>query len=95
MGKAKVIAFSVLFIPLWPVVGLAVVLVAALGSHDRAWNALVGFDQTLNALTGGSEDQTISARAYEAQGKGKAWGCVLCKLLDLIDNDHCKKHKDS
>ena len=95
MSRPKIVAFALLFVPLWPFIGLVVVLVAAFGSTERAWNALVGFDQTVNALTGGSEDQTISARAYEAQGKGKAWGCTLCKALDLIDKDHCKKHKDT
>jgi hypothetical protein len=23
--------------------------------------------------------------------KGKRWGCVLCRLLDYVEKDHCLK----
>ena len=95
MGRAKQTLFAFLLLPVGLIILLAIPVVSAFGNPDRAWNALVGMDQALNALTGGSEDQTVSGRAYDAQGKGKAWGCVLCRLLDLFDKDHCKKHKDA
>lgn len=94
MSRLGQTLFSIALMPVGLLILLAIPLVSALGNQDRAWNALVGMDQALNALTGGSEDQTVSSRAYHAQGQGKLWGCVLCKLLDLFDKDHCKKNKD-
>jgi hypothetical protein len=40
---------------------------------------------------GGNEDETISSRAAKAKLQGKRWGCVLCKLLDKLDKNHCEK----
>lgn len=53
---------------------------------------LVSIDQLVNTLFGGFEDESISSRAAKAQLKGKKWGCVLCKILDKIDKDHCKNN---
>jgi hypothetical protein len=52
---------------------------------------LVAVDQFVNALLGGYADETISFRAAVARSNGERWGCVLCKLLDKIDPDHCAK----
>ena len=43
-------------------------LIAALinPQSPRAHRTLIGYDQTLNAATGGNEDETISSRAYRA-----------------------------
>ena len=71
-----------------------VALGAALLGSDRAWPVAVANDQALNAaLVGrsGSEDETISSRAGKAAREGKRWGCVLCRLLNVFDNDHCQK----
>lgn len=57
----------------------------------RAARIAVGFDQLANVAANGSSTETISARAYRAQVEGRRWGCVLCKLLDKIDKDHCRK----
>lgn len=67
-------------------------VVAALANPDsrRARGIAISFDQSLNAALGGIHDETISSRAYTASLEGKRWGCVLCKLLDLIDKNHCK-----
>lgn len=53
------------------------------------WNLLIALDQLLNTLLVGNPDETLSSRAYKASLKGKAWGCILCKLLDKIDKNHC------
>jgi hypothetical protein len=55
------------------------------------WNVLVAFDKLWNAILNGYPDETISARAATAQRQGKAWGCVLCQLLDMIERGHCEK----
>lgn len=59
----------------------------------RAVRIALGFDQLGNVALNGSEDETISSRAAFARDAGKRWGCVLCRLLDSIDPDHCNKSK--
>jgi hypothetical protein len=51
----------------------------------------VSLDQTLNALTGGDEDETLSSRWGKDARRGRKFACVMCKLLDLIDKGHCEK----
>ncbi|WCD56178.1 hypothetical protein [Caulobacter phage KSC] len=53
------------------------------------WNLLIALDQLLNTLLAGNPDETLSSRAHKASLKGKAWGCILCKLLNFIDKNHC------
>lgn len=55
-------------------------------------NVLVAIDQFTNALLGGYPDETISSRAAKAARKAQTWGCVLCKLLDLLDRGHCERY---
>jgi len=59
------------------------------------WNVLIGIDQLANAILGGYPDETISSRAAKAKHKGKHWGCVLCKLLDLVDKGHCEENLEA
>lgn len=60
-------------------------------NSPRWWRVAVGKDQTGNAALGGSEDETLSSRAGRAAERGERWGCVLCKILDYVNKDHCKK----
>ena len=53
------------------------------------FSVLVALDQLGNALLGGYADETLSYRSAKARNQGRRWGCVLCKLLDFIHNDHC------
>ena len=55
------------------------------------WNILISIDQFANTVLGGFPDETISSRAGKAMREGKAWGCVLCKILNLFENEHCAK----
>ena len=59
---------------------------------DYIWNLLVSVDQLVNTIFAGNPDESISSRAAKAERAGKKWGCVLCKLLDKIDKDHCNKN---
>jgi hypothetical protein len=52
---------------------------------------LIALDQFVNALFGGYPDETVSFRSAKARNDGKEWGCILCKLLDAIDPQHCDK----
>lgn len=61
-------------------------------------NVAVAYDEFWNAVFGGNPHETISRRASRADREGqethkpsRAWGCVLCRFLDLIQKDHCRK----
>ncbi|MCL2829979.1 MAG: hypothetical protein FWD77_04475 [Betaproteobacteria bacterium] len=62
---------------------------------DRAWKLGVAYDRLANAAANDDEAQTVSSRAAKAQKDGKRWGCLLCKVLDWIDPDHCAKSVES
>jgi hypothetical protein len=53
------------------------------------WNVLIALDQLVNAFALGDPDETVSSRAAKAMQEGKRWGCVLCRLLDFIQTNHC------
>lgn len=55
------------------------------------FNLLISADQFFNTVFGGNPDETISSRAAKAKLQGERWGCVLCKLLDKFDKNHCDK----
>lgn len=74
-----------------PVLALVHYLWAIAFNPARAVRIAVGFDQLANVAANGSSTETISARAFRAAGEGRRWGCVLCRLLDKIDKDHCRK----
>jgi hypothetical protein len=63
---------------------------------DHAWKLAISVDQLANAAFNGSEDETISSRAgrhcrdSHPEDKEK-WACLLCKLINKIDKDHCSK----
>lgn len=58
---------------------------------EWALNVLIALDQLGNSMLRGDPDETISSRAAKAELRGKKWGCLLCKFLDKLDPDHCKK----
>lgn len=72
------------------VIGGLWMLIAVMVSSARAWRLAVSYDQLANTAFGGSEDETISSRAGKAARKGKRWACVLCKLLDWFQPNHCE-----
>ena len=63
---------------------------------DHAWDLAISVDQTANAAFNGSPDETISSRAgrhcrdSHPEDREK-WACLLCKLLDKLDPNHCEK----
>lgn len=55
-------------------------------------NILISLDQLLNTLLAGSPDETLSSRMGKYAERGRGWiPCQLCKLLNLIDANHCIK----
>lgn len=75
------------------VVGAAAVAVRYLTTivtnPDKATNIALMVDQTVNVGANGQVDTTISGRAGRAMLRGKKWGCILCKVLDMIVKNHC------
>lgn len=57
----------------------------------KAWKIAIAFDRLTNIAANGSEYETISSRAFRAKSNGRKWGCVLCRLLDRLDPNHCDK----
>lgn len=57
---------------------------------DRAWRMAKAYDRVGNTAIGGTDTETVSSHAYRAQQEGRRWGCILCKLLDRVEKDHCK-----
>ena len=55
-----------------------------------SWKLAVSMDQLANTTMNGSEDETISSRAGRHKDTEK-WACLLCKLLDKLDPNHCEK----
>ncbi|MFZ6748502.1 hypothetical protein [Undibacterium sp. Ren11W] len=70
-------------------------LLAIIVGSPRAWRIAVSYDQLANAATGGSEDETISSRAYRGTQEGRRGWCLLCHLLDRLDKRHCVKSEGS
>lgn len=88
--------YLILLIPLFLVAGLLALVRycwSVAFSPDRAWRISKGWDQLGNVALNGSEDELISTRAARARDAGRRWGCVLCRLLDHIDPDHCDKSR--
>lgn len=57
-------------------------------------NLLIAIDQLVNAVCGGDPDETISSRLGKAQDRGSRFACVFCRLLDVLDKDHCRNSVD-
>lgn len=65
-------------------------LVSILVGSPRAWRIAIAYDRLGNAVTGGQDTETISSRANRARSEKARWGCILCRLLDRVEKDHCK-----
>lgn len=81
---------------IYPVVVAACLLaivwlpIAICFKSQRTMKIMVAADRMANATFGGSDKETISSRAYRESLKGERGWCLLCKLLHLIEKDHCK-----
>lgn len=91
--KLKIIPALALWVVcqlLYPIISLWM-LVSIFFSSDRAYRATLAFDRLGNAITGGSDKETVSSRAYRGAVEGNWRWCLLCRILNWIDRDHCKK----
>jgi hypothetical protein len=65
--------------------------VAIITGSPRALRIIIAYDRVGNAATDGLDTETISSRANRGTIEGRRGWCILCRLLDRIDPDHCKK----
>jgi hypothetical protein len=56
----------------------------------RAWAISIAIDRAANAAANGDHTETISSRANRARGECRRWGCVLCRILDWLQPNHCR-----
>jgi hypothetical protein len=56
--------------------------------RNYLWRVLVAFDQFINAVLGGHDDETISARVGRAALRGAWWGILGARVLDWIQPRH-------
>lgn len=55
---------------------------------------LIAIDQVFNAILGGYADETLSARAWRTEQKGRIFGKFFRPLIDFVlfvQPDHCFK----
>jgi len=56
------------------------------------WNLLISIDQLCNTILGGFPDETMSSRMGKHLAKKDSLiSNIVCKLLNLIQKDHCVK----
>jgi hypothetical protein len=65
---------------------------AAVSNPAKAFDLAKGFDLLGNVAFNGALGELISSRAGKQQRQGRRWACVLCRLLDYIERDHCEKN---
>lgn len=58
-------------------------------NQDRCWKIALSYDRLGNAAMNDDVVQTISSRAAKARDRGDRIGCILCRLLDSIQPNHC------
>jgi hypothetical protein len=79
---------------IWIAIGIIVILtvIAGIFSGSGTWTRMfaVGFDIFCNAITGGTFDITISARAGIAERNGKKWGKGMSYFLSKCEPNHCQ-----
>ena len=63
------------------------------GMKQYIWNLLISIDQLCNTILAGDPDETMSSRMGKHLAKHeKCPVCTfLCKLLNMIQKDHCVK----
>jgi hypothetical protein len=61
----------------------------------EARRMIISLDQMANTIFNGNMDETISSRAgrhcFVKEEDKEKWACILCKILDVFEKDHCKK----
>jgi hypothetical protein len=73
------------------IVGL-ITLWSIFRNQPKAMNIFLGYDRLGNAAANDPTVETISKRAALARNAGKTWGKLMCRFLNLFQQDHCDKY---
>lgn len=65
--------------------------VAILFGSERSIRIMLASDRLANSVFGGSDRETISSRAARGRDEGRRIWCVLCRILDAIQDHHCDR----
>lgn len=82
---------------IYPVCVLAAIVmlfwlpVAILLKSRRSVRIMIAADRMANAVFGGDDRETISSRAWRGTQEGVKGWCLLCRLLDALDREHCRR----
>jgi hypothetical protein len=60
-------------------------------NQSKAWAIARALDRSINVTLNGTERETVSSRAYRGSLEGNRGWCILCKILDKLERDHCRK----
>jgi hypothetical protein len=66
-------------------------LLSILTKSPRARRTLMAYDRLGNAATGGRDTELMSSRANRGRAEGNRGWCMLCRILDWLDDDHCTR----
>lgn len=69
---------------------LARMLWCAFTNQQKALAIAAAIDRAANVAGNGDNRETVSSRANRARAEGRAWGCILCRVLDTIQANHCR-----
>lgn len=72
------------------VISVLWMFVAVFTGSPRYWPIALGIDRTGNATSGGKDTEYLSARANRARREGRRWGCLLCRLIAVVQPGHCE-----
>ncbi len=95
MKKRLIIVFLLLLCQIVVVLAPIRALFAVINNPKRAFYILLGYDLLGNVMLNGDPREYISTRAYRSREENTRWGCVLCKLLDAIEDDHCRSSAEA
>ena len=90
MTRLKLCGLWLMCVLVTPLLLLAMLVQALLGSAPRAQQMAVAYDECGNALFGGPPTETISRRTGLALIAGKRWAKIVAPCIDFIfGKGHC------
>lgn len=93
MSRFKLLILWLLCMMVSPILLTAMFFQAIAGSPSRALNMAAAYDQCGNALLGGSEIQTISARTGYGVVEGLRWAKIVAPCIDFFfGKGHCASY---
>ena len=90
--RLRILLLCAMCVLCMPILAVVMVGQSLIGSIDRALRMAVALDQCGNAALGGSEDETISSRAWRAKQQGEPYGALAVWIIDAgFGAGHCQQ----